>query len=214
MSRTPDDLDPLYAMLHRTATFVWNNLVSVVWISVVWFLAALPVVTVGPATVGAYRAVLSLHGDRSEGVDRDAVLATVREQFVHATLIGIVPIVLSATAATYAGTYLTTGALPAGLLALGVTYAAIYVWLVSIPTFVGLAGGKPVAGAVADGYLWTARHAVGAVAVGVVTALLFAVSSLLTVAVALLFAGVAFAFHVEFVTGVDETGRFTSSIHQ
>ncbi|WP_408960326.1 DUF624 domain-containing protein [Natrinema sp. 74] len=201
----PDTHDPLHATIQSTGRFVWTNLVSVVVISLGWFLASLPIVTVGPATVGAYRAVLSLREGDIDGIDRDAVWTTVREQFVHATLIGLVPFVILAIAATYAYTYLTTGTLISGLLALIGGYTAIYLWLVSVPTFVGLAEGKSVVNAVTAGYRWTARHAIGAVALAVVTGTLFVVSSLLTVAVALLFAGVAFAFHVEFVTTVSET---------
>lgn len=209
MSRE-SDLDPVYATLRATARFVWANLVSVVGISVCWFLAALPVVTIAPATVGAYAAVLSLRDDEANGVDRSAVAATVREQFVHATLIGLVPLVLVAIAASYAGAYLATGALASGLLALASVNAAAYAALVSIPTLLGLAQGDAVADAVTDGYVWTARHAVGAVALGVVTAALLAAASVLTVAVVVLFAGVAAAFHVEFVTGVAATDETPS----
>lgn len=200
-----DTRDPLHAAIRSTGRFVWTNLVSVVVISLGWFLASLPIVTVGPATVGAYRAVLSLRADGADGIDRDAVRTAVRTQFVHATLLGLVPLVLLAIAAAYAYAYLTTGTLASGLLALAGVYAAGYVWLVSVPAFVGLAAGEPVADAVTAGYCWTARHAVGAVALAAVTAALLVVSSLLTVAVALLFAGVAFAFHVEFVATVSDS---------
>ncbi|WP_440767045.1 DUF624 domain-containing protein [Natronorubrum sp. DTA7] len=200
----PTDLDPMYASLKRTGRFVWANLVSIVWISIGWFLASLPIVTLGPATVGAYRAVLSLREDGHHGIDRAAVLETVRRQFVHATLLGLVPLVLLAIAANYALAYLVSGTIVAGLLALCCAYAGLYAWLVSIPTLLGLAEGKSVGSALGDGLLWTARHAVGAVALGVVTSALLVVTSLLTVAVALLFAGVAFALHVEFISSVAE----------
>ncbi|GAB3671425.1 YesL family protein [Halopiger thermotolerans] len=197
-----NDLDPMYASLRRTARFVWDNLVEVVQISLAWFLAVLPIVTIGPATVGAYRAVLSLREDDVDGIDRGAVLEAVREGFVHATLLSFVPLVLLVSAANYALAYLASGAVTAGLLGLGCLYAGLYAGLVSMPTLLGLAAGKPVLAAFADGYRWTARHAVGAVALGVVTVVLFVVSSVLTVAVAVLFAGVAFALHVEFVASV------------
>lgn len=197
------DLDPMYASLERTTRFAWEHLVPVVGISAGWFLAALPVVTVGPATVGAYRAVLSLREGGS--VDRSAVGATVREQFVHATLLGLVPVLLLAVAGNYALAYLASGTVAAGLLALGSVYAGLYAWLVSIPTLLGLAEGKSPIAALRAGYLWTARHAVGAVALGTVTVVLLALTSVLTVAAALLFAGVAFTLHVEFVASVSGT---------
>ncbi|SEW14624.1 hypothetical protein [Natrinema salifodinae] len=198
------DVDPVYAAARRTTRFVWTHLVSVIGISLAWFLTALPIVTIGPATVGAYRAVLSLREDGADRVDREAVLATVRRQFVHATLLALVPVALVAIAANYALAYLATGTVAAGLLALCCTYAGLYAWLVSIPALLGVAAGESPTAALATGYRWTAAHPVGAVALGVVTVALFAVTTLLTVAVALLFAGVAFAFHVEFVAGVGD----------
>lgn len=197
--------DPLFATLKETGGFVWAHLLSTVAISVCWFVASLPIVTVGPATVGAYRAVLSLRADGN--VDRDAVASTVRSQFVHATLLGLLPVTLVAMTATYAGTYLSSGSLIAGLLALGGVYVTAYLSLLLVPTFVGLASGASVTRAVRDGYLWTARYGVEAAALGIVTLLLFAVTSLMTIAVVLLFAGTAFAFHVAFVTDTDESDR-------
>lgn len=196
-------LDPMYVSLARTGRFVWTNLVSIVWISVGWFLASLPIVTIGPATVGTYRAVLSLRAE-GQGIDRTAVLRTVRQQFIHATLLGTVPLVLFAIAVNYALAYLVSGAVIAGLLGLCSAYAGLYASLVSIPTLLGLAVGKPAPTALRDGLLWTARHSVGTVALGVVTGALLVFTSLLTVAVALLFAGIAFALHIEFISIVSE----------
>ena len=212
MTRSADaDVDPVYATLRATARFACEHLVSIVGISVCWFLAALPIVTAGPATVGAYRAVLSLRAPGADGVDRATVLATVRRQFVHATLLGLVPFVLLGISAAYAVTYLRTGALAAGLLAVVGFNAAVYAWLVSVPTLVELARGESPADALTAGCLWTARHGVGALALLAVTVALFAVTSLLTVAVVLLFAGVTFAFHVEFVGGLDGIDEFTTA---
>ncbi|MFC4439949.1 MULTISPECIES: hypothetical protein [Natrialbaceae] len=205
----PDDIDPMYATLERTVRFVWVNLVSIVKISLAWFLVSLPIVTIGPATVGAYRAVLSLREAGAEGVDWGAVSGIFRAQFIHATLVGLVPPILLAVSGMYALAYLADGTVLAGLLTLGAAYAGLYAWLVSIPVLLGLAEGKPAADAITDGYLWTARHAIGAVALGIVTTVLLTVTSLLTVAVALLFAGVAFTLHIEFIT---ETDQLTTSV--
>ncbi|NGM67774.1 hypothetical protein G6M89_01910 [Natronolimnobius sp. AArcel1] len=197
-------MDPMYATLERTTRFVWNHLLSIIAISFAWFLAAIPLVTIGPATVGAYRAVLSLRDDETVGIDREAVLETVREQFLHATLLAFVPFALFVVAVNYGLAYLASASVSAGLLALGCAYASLYAGLVAMPTLLGLATGKSAPAAVVDGYRWTAHHAVGAVAVAVVTTVLFVVSSLLTVAVALLFAGIACTLHIEFVAGVGD----------
>jgi hypothetical protein len=189
--------------MRSTGRFVWAHLPAVVAVSVAWTVASLPIVTVGPATVGAYRAVLSLRA--GDGVDFAAVREAVRSQFVHATLLGLTPLVLLAMTGAYAVDYLRTGAALSGVLALGGFYVTTYVGLVLVPTLIGLAAGEPVSSAFRSGYLWTARHAVEAVVLGVVTAGLFVLTSVLTVAAVLLFAGVAFAFHVEFVTAVSAT---------
>lgn len=196
------ELDPLFRALKRTGTFVWDNLVSMIGISICWFLAVLPVVTIGPATVGAYRAVLSLK-DR-DTVDRAAVFDTVRSQFAHATLLALIPLVFAAITVGYVSAYVSTGAVTTGLVALVAAYATIYAGIVAVPTLIGVANGENPADAVIGGYLWTAEHAMAAVALGVVTAILFVVASLLTVAVALIFAGFVFAFHIEFVDSLSE----------
>jgi len=197
--------DPLQAAVQSTGRLVWETLPSIVVVSVAWFVASLPVVTVGPATVGAYRAVLALRA--GDGLDVAAIRRTVRRQFVHATLLGLFPVVVGLVAANYALAYLATGDLVAGALALGGLYFVPYATLVLVPTFVRLASGADVATALWDGYRFTARHVVGTIVLGTVTVALLALSSLLTVAVVLIFAGVACAFHVEFCTAIDDDFR-------
>jgi len=199
--------DPLQATLQSTGRLVWDSLPELVVVSVAWFLASLPVVTVGPATVGAYRAVLSVRA--GDGLDVAAIRTTVRRQFVHATLLGLFPVVLGLAAVNYALAYLATGELLAGALALGGFYVVLYATLVLVPTFIRLASGADVATALWDGYRFTARHVVGTVVLGTVTVGLFALSSLLTVGVVLLFAGVACVFHVEFCTAIDDDFQTT-----
>lgn len=195
--------DPLQATAQTTGRFVWEYLPSIVLVSVAWFFASLPIVTVGPATVGAYRAVLSLRA--GDGLDAEAVRSTVRSQFVHATLLGVFPMTVVAIAVHYALAYLTTGAVVAGVLAVAGLYVALYATLVLVPVYVALAAGRDVTGAVWYGYRWTARNAVETIVLGTVTLALLAVSVLGTVATVLLFAGVACAFHVEFLTGIDDS---------
>lgn len=192
------DVDPVHAALQATGSFVWTHLPRVVIVSVAWFLCVLPVVTAGPATIGAYRAITSI---RETGrIELDAVAGTVRSQFVHATLLGLLPVVLVAMTATYAVTFLSTGRVLPGVLALGGLYATAYLCLILVPTFVGLAHGSDVSAAVTNGVLWTARNAVEAAVLGILTVAFFALSTIMTVALVLVFAGATFAFHVEYLT--------------
>ncbi|WP_239641015.1 DUF624 domain-containing protein [Natrialba taiwanensis] len=206
-------VDPLYAACRGTTRFVWDHLVSVIGISLAWFLASLPIVTIGPATVGAYRAVLLLREDGADRVDCEAVATTVRRQFVHATLLALVPLALLAVATNYTLAFLATGTVAAGLLALCCTYVGLYAGLVLVPTLLELAAGTSATAALAAGYRWTASHPVGAVSLGIVTGTLFLVTVLLTVAVALLFAGVAFGLHAEFIASVAEPAESNRDRH-
>lgn len=197
--------DPLQATVHDTGRFVWNHLPSVIAVSVAWFLASLPVVTVGPASVGAYRAVLSLRA--GDGLDVDAIRQTLRTQFVHATLLGLFPLVVLGAAINYAFAYAATGELLAAGLAVGGVYLAAYAALVLVPTFIKLADGATLTTALWSGYRWTASHVVGTIVLGTVTVAIGALTAVGTVAIVLLFGGVACAFHVAFVTGVDDDFR-------
>lgn len=200
--------DPLQATVQATGRFAWKHLLSIVAISTAWFFASLPIVTVGPATVGAYRAVLSLRAD--EGLNLDAVRVTVRSQFVHATLFGLFPVVLGVAVVHYGLAYLTTGATVAGILAVAGTYVTLYACLVFVPAFIAMAGGNSVTDSLWYGYRWTAQNAVETIVLGTVTAVLLAVTLLGTIAFVLLFAGVVAAFHIEFVTGTDDTNPIRS----
>jgi hypothetical protein len=194
---TDGSTDPVYGAARDAARLVWDYPLAVVAISVAWAFAAVPIVTLGPATVGAYAAVDSL-SERGR-VDRSAVLDTVRAQALHAVSLSLLPGAVGLIAVNYGLAYLATGATMAGLLALAGGYAALYLLLVACPTFVGLARGEGATDALVEGYLWTARHPIGAVAMGVVTGLLLLVTGLLTVAAVLLFGGTAATFHVAFV---------------
>lgn len=192
------EVDPLYASLRSTVGFAWRHLDSVVAISVAWLLCSLPIVTAGPATLGGYRAVVSLREDGY--IDRQAVLKTVREQFPHAVVLGLFPVALSMIASVYGLTFLGTEEVPAAVFAVVTVVATGYVWLVSVAVFAALADGERPIKALKRGALWTARHAVAAGVLSVVTGLLFVGLALTTVGVGLLFGGLAFVFHDDLLT--------------
>ncbi|RJT06804.1 hypothetical protein [Halococcus sp. IIIV-5B] len=192
------EIDPLYASLRSTAGFAWRHLDAVVVVSVAWLLCSLPVVTAGPATLGGYRAIVSLRENGS--IDRRAVSTTVRERFVHAVALGLFPVVLAAIALIYGLTLLETGAVTAAVLTVVTAVVTGYGWLVSVAAFAALADGERPVVALQRGALWTARHAVAAGVLGIVTGLLLAGLALTTVGVGLLFGGLAFVFHDDLLT--------------
>lgn len=178
--------------LKRTLRFTYYHSTALVPLSVLWFFASLPLVTAGPATLGAYATVLSL---RETGeVDRSRVRRTIRQNLLHATLLGLLPPVFLAIAAINA---LGGGSGLIGVLGL---YAGTYLAVVLVPTFIEIARGCDVVPALREGYLWTANNPAVAVHLVVVTIVVTVAGALLSIGFVLLFAGVLATYHFEIVS--------------
>lgn len=189
------DVETLRRVGERTVSFVYGNVLSLVGVSVAWFLASLPLVTIGPATVGAYAAIDSL---RETGrIDRGAVAHAVRTNGLHAALLSALPVVLGAVGATYAYEYTTTGGALVGVLAVVTIYATAYAILVLIPAFVALSRGADPIAALRRGWRWTVAHPTLALTTGLLTLLVLVGMLVLTVGFVCCFPAVAFSFHVE-----------------
>ncbi|QFU84780.1 hypothetical protein [Natronorubrum aibiense] len=180
--------------LKRTIRFVYQNSSSLVVCSICWMLASIPIVTVGPATVGLYAAVTSLR--ESGRIDRSRVRHAVKTNGVHAGLLGVLPLVFLAVGILYGLT--ASGPLALGIAVVGL-YAGAYTGLTLIPTFIAMARGEPPATALKQGYLWGATNPTYLVHLAVVTLVVFTVTAALTVGFVLLFAGIAAAYHIELV---------------
>jgi hypothetical protein len=203
VSHRRSDAEVLGEALNETKRFVYSNGAELTLISVCWFCCSLPVVTVGPATLGAYTAVASLRENR--GINAHRVFATVRSQLVGATLLGLFPVVLACITLLYAFQYLTRGTSSAGLLALVGAYGVVFAVLVLAPTFVSLAQGIPLSNALRQSYLWTVRYPTLTLAVGTITVIIGCALLVFVVAFPLLFAGVTYSFHTQvIVTHSDE----------
>jgi hypothetical protein len=188
----PDHSDDVAIV--RTVRFVYQHVLSVVAISVAWTLLSLPVVTIGPATLGAYAAVTSLRERGS--VDPDQVRATVRPNLVAAVLLGLGPPVFGSIGVLYVLSP-PGGAGPLSLLLTAVAvYAGVYLAVVLVPTFYEMAGGATPMAALRAGYVSTANDPVWAIRLIVVTATFVAVATVLTVALVLLLPGALTTYHV------------------
>lgn len=197
------DVETLRRVGERTVSFVYGNVLSLVGVSVAWFLASLPLVTIGPATVGAYAAIDSL---RETGrIDRGVVTRAVRTNGLHAALLSALPLVFGTVGATYAYEYARTGGLLVGVLAVVTIYATAYAILVLIPAFVALSRGTDPTTALRTGWRWTAAHPTLALTTGLLTLLVLAGTIVLTVGFVLCFPAVAFSFHVELFSTTSES---------
>ncbi|MFC4550023.1 MULTISPECIES: hypothetical protein [Halorussus] len=191
--RRDADADTLREAIVETAQFAYAHGLSLLAVSLAWTVMALPVVTVGPATLAAYAAVGSLRARGS--VDWRRVAATVRKTGGHALLLGWVLLALAGISGLYAAEFLRTGDLLAGVLTVISVYGTLYTGLVLSAAFVALSDGADVRTAVGAGTSWVRAHPTLAVSAALVTAALFVVSLALTVAVVLVFPAVAFSLH-------------------
>ncbi len=180
--------------IKRTIRFVYQHSSSLVVCSLYWTLASIPLVTIGPATVGLYAAVLSL---RETGqVDWSRVRQAVQTNGVHAGLLGMLPPLFLATGILYG---LTASGTLAMLVAVVGLYLSVYIGLTLIPTYIAMARGKSAIVALKEGYLWGATNPTYLIHLAVVTLVLFVSTAALTIGFLLLFAGLAASYHIELV---------------
>lgn len=200
-TETESDLEPELTDVQRLGRALstvksdgYRHATKLVPISVAWFLASLPLVTIGPATVGAYAAI----GDvlRDYEVDYGHVADVLRRQSVAALVLSLLPTAAGLGMVLYVLEFARTGAPLAGMLALGSFYAAIFLVLVMIPTFVALSEGEWLGDALKRGYVETVSHVTLSLAMAFLTLVLLAVTLLTTIGFVLLFAGAAFTFHL------------------
>lgn len=181
----------------KAVRFTYRHSIALVAISFAWFVAAIPLVTLGPATLGAYSAVVGLRERGSVNVG--AVIGTVRRQLGHAILLGLLPIAFWSVALFYAVQYSLLAEPLTLALFLAAFYIGTYLAIVQVPAFVALAHGERGYDAISFGRSWVSSHTTLALLSVIVTGV-FAVATLfLTIAFPFLFAGVAASFHVELV---------------
>jgi hypothetical protein len=179
-----------------TLKFVYRHSTALVPVSLVWVLCSLPLVTVGPASLGVYSVVLSL---RETGrVDRTHVVETVRTNLVPATLLGFLPVTFVGIASLYVVSGLATGFVGTALTAVAL-YGGLYVGVLLVPTFVSVASGVEPRTALRESYVWLAGSPATGLQLLLVTAVLLVATLGLSIGFVLLFAGVTTAYHVEVV---------------
>lgn len=188
------DVDRLGTSIKTTKISFYDHSSKLVLISVCWFLACIPLVTIGPATVGAYAGVAGVLDEQR--FDYRQALRIARKQFVPSLVLGVFPAMFAVGALAFTLEFFTTGSPRAAILAVGSLYAAAFSVLVLIPTFVWLSRDVWVGTAIKRGYLWVVSHPTLALTTGIVTLVVFLVTAALTIGFVLLFGAVAFTFHL------------------
>jgi len=205
---TGSDIKRFGDALHETGQVVYHNSHLLTIVSVCWAVASLPIVTIGPATLGAYVAIGQIASDRNR-IEPGQVLATVRRQFVSATLFGLLPVVFFLISGGYFLAQPAEPTLRTIIPFLLTLYAGIYAVLVLIPTFVELAVGTVPSDALRAGIAWTATHPTLAMLAGIFTVIVLTVTLALMITFPLLYAGLAFTFHWNIVSRKNQTSIYT-----
>ncbi|MFC6976011.1 hypothetical protein ACFQL1_17045 [Halomicroarcula sp. GCM10025709] len=182
--------------------FVYRNWLTLTLLSVLWFVASVPLVTIGPATLGMYAAIQDLRSDQNR-IDRARVFTVLRERGIASLLFSGLPVVFAVVAGTYGLTAIQQQSLLGEAIALLAAYIALYLALALIPTYVALARGADPVDAFRYGIGWLVSHPTPALSMGLLSVLLLLLTALLTVGFVLLFAGFAFSLQVAVVETVD-----------
>ncbi|SDN22522.1 Protein of unknown function, DUF624 [Halogranum gelatinilyticum] len=184
--------------LSGTSRFVYNNSYWLVVISLAWTVSCLPVITIGPATLGAYTAIRELNSDRNR-VNPTQVFRVVRRRAIPATVFGLLPPLFFGLSASYL--YVLTLEFTILRLAIMVLtfYVGVYLSLVLVPTFVGLSQGQSGKDALRFGVQWVASNPTSSMTMGVLTLALLLTTTVFTVAFVLVYAGFAFSMQVRLV---------------
>lgn len=201
----PTDIERFRLALAETKSFVYENLLWLVAVSVAWFFASLPVVTLGLTTLGAYAAVHSLRERHT--VDRTYVAGVLRRHGVGATLIGLFPLFMAGGTALYLRYAASSGSILPLVLGLFGVYLVAHSVLVAALTLVLLAGNEPVVPSLRTAYLLTVNHVTVVLMLALVTVVLLVGTLALTAGFVLLFPTLAFSFQVLLVTRMTTDGE-------
>jgi hypothetical protein len=195
--RDPDSSDRDRGPFVQTLRFAYRHSVPLAAISVVWTLLALPLITIGPATLGAYRAIVTLRETGEYSVV--ASVSAVREDFLAAVLLGSAPMLFGGIGVLYlVSPPAVLGSIALGL-GLGASYLGLFFAVLLIPTYYGIALGADPSDALRTGYLCVARAPRITLRIVIVTCVIFAASALLTVAIVLVFPAFTVAYHIHVI---------------
>jgi hypothetical protein len=181
--------------LTTVPSFVYDNALRLVVLSVAWIVCSLPVITIGPATLLAYSAIQDLQSERNT-VDFSRMASVLRQNGVASVIFSGVPVVFGVVSVLYGIPALSRGILLGEVIALIAGYIAMYTVLVLIPTFSAMAMGVSPVSALRYGIRWVAAHPTAVLSMALLTVVTLVVTVLLMVAFVLLFAGIAFSLHV------------------
>lgn len=188
------DLERFRLALAETKSFVYENLLWLVVVSVGWFFASLPILTLGLTTLGAYAAIHSLRERHT--VDRGYVAGILRKHGLSAVLVGLFPLVIAGGTALYLRYAASSGTILPLVIGLFGVYLVGHSVLVTGLTLVLLAGDEPLISSLRTAYLITVNHVTVVLMLALVTFVLFVGTLALTAGFVLLFPTLAFSFQV------------------
>ncbi|MFB9807100.1 hypothetical protein ACFFQF_18520 [Haladaptatus pallidirubidus] len=190
-------MDHFRRSFQRTGTFIFQHSISLVIISICWFVGSLPLVTSGPATLGAYSAIHSIrNGDR---IETRMIRRTLRRHGLNATLLGFVPIIVGIITAIYFHQYIVTNSTFYIVFAIGGVYLFAFLLLISLTTFVRLSDGCTFVEAVKDSYGWVIHNPLLSMMIMLTSGVLLLIGIISIVGLVVIIPAILFSFHLEVV---------------
>lgn len=207
MNTASESTDQFHRSLRQTGAFVYRHSAALVVVSICWCISSLPIVTAGPATLGACSAI---HSMRNEDRGMKVVLRTLRRHGLNATLLGLVPVIVCVFTILYFYRYLETNSVQNAILAIIGVYLFSFLSLVALTTFVRLADGSEFGEAINDSYAWVVHDPLLSTMTVLVSGAILLVGVISVVGLIIIVPAVLFSFHTEVIqrslTTIDPDG--------
>lgn len=202
--------DQFRRSLRRTGGFIYHHSSSLVLISICWFVGSFPLITSGPATLGAYSAIRSMrNGDR---IETKAIRRTLRSHGLNATLMGFVPVIVGVLTSAYFYRYIVTDATQYIVLSIVGVYLFSFLLLVSLTTFAFLSNEDTFFVAVSDSYGWVIQNPLLSTVIILTSGVLILIGIISIVGLIIIIPAALFSFHLEVIqnssTEITETKNY------
>lgn len=188
------DSSRVYRSVKDTARFVYTHSISLVGVSLLWFIGSLPVLTVGISTLGAYSALLSLRDSGS--IERNTVHSSLKSHWVNVTLFSWVVIIIASTTALYFYRYVVNGGMLYAIFCILGIYLLIFTIVMELTSFIFLEQNYSFSDAIRNSYLLLIANPLFSVSCLLLGAGILVMGVISIVGLVVIIPGLLFSFHI------------------
>lgn len=188
------DSSRVYHSVKDTARFVYTHSISLVGVSLLWFIGSLPVLTVGISTLGAYSALLSLRDSGS--IERNTVYSSLKSHWVNVTLFSWVVIIIASTTALYFYRYVVNGGMLYAIFCILGIYLLIFTIVMGLTSFIFLEQNHRFSDAIRNSYLLLIANPLFSVSCLLLGAGVLVIGVISIVGLVVIIPGLLFSFHI------------------